>query len=40
MENRRKAHDQIHAILTPAQREMVEKRMRERRGPRRGPPSN
>jgi Spy/CpxP family protein refolding chaperone len=40
MENRRKAHDQIHAILTPAQRKTVEQRMRERRGGRgEGPPS-
>jgi Spy/CpxP family protein refolding chaperone len=29
VENRRKAHDQIHAILTPAQRKIVEQRMRD-----------
>lgn len=38
VENRRKAHDQIHAILTPAQRTIVEQRMRERMAGREGPP--
>jgi Spy/CpxP family protein refolding chaperone len=40
MENRRKAHDQIHAILAPAQQKIVEQRMRERMGRRgEGPPN-
>ena len=42
MENRKKAHDQISAILTPDQRKQLEHEMHERRGRRgegEGPPS-